>query len=62
MKLTLVPRTLRTYFDPNNHNARKKGNKLNQFPLKGKVPGNKIKIKLKLKKKRKMIKKTIKQN
>ena len=23
VKLTLMPRTLRTYFDPNNHNARK---------------------------------------
>ena len=28
VKLTLMPRTLRTYFDPNNHNARKKGPKM----------------------------------
>ena len=28
VKLTLMPHTLRTYFDPNNHDARKKGNKM----------------------------------
>ena len=28
VKLTSMPRTLRTYFDPNNHNAGKKGKQM----------------------------------
>ena len=34
MKLTLMPRTLRTYFDPNNHNAQKKGTKMKEISFK----------------------------
>ena len=35
-----MPRTLRTYFDPNNHNVRK--GKQNEINFLGKVPGNEM--------------------
>ena len=33
-----MPRTLRTYFDPNNHNARKKGKYVNEIKCQEKLP------------------------